>query len=61
MVFVPEAADDGREGAAGSWLAGLGTVLREWGRIGITGFGGAPGSVAAVGLVVALAGGPRPR
>jgi hypothetical protein len=40
MICVPEAADDGHEVAAGTWLAGLGTVLREWGRIGITGFGG---------------------
>jgi chromate transporter len=43
---VPEAADDGHEAAAGSWPAGLGTVLREWGRIGITGFGGPPAHIA---------------
>jgi hypothetical protein len=110
MICVPEAADDGHEVAAGTWLAGLGTVLREWGRIGITGFGGlafiVPGLIiilflsalflagaplsagwqfavlagaavlllalrrgvvltllgaAAVGLVVAFAGGPLPR
>ena len=46
MVCVPEAADDGHEAAAGSWLAGLGTVVREWGRIGITGFGGPPAHIA---------------
>ena len=46
MICVPEAADDGHEAAAGSWLAGLGTVLREWGRIGITGFGGPPAHIA---------------
>jgi chromate transporter len=46
MVFVPEAADDGHEVATGTWLAGLGTVLREWGRIGITGFGGPPAHIA---------------
>jgi chromate transporter len=43
---VPEAAEDGHEAAAGSWLAGLGTVLREWGRIGVTGFGGPPAHIA---------------
>jgi chromate transporter len=46
MVCVPEAADDGHEVATGTWLAGLGTVLREWGRIGITGFGGPPAHIA---------------
>ena len=46
MVCVPEAADDGHEVTAGSWLAGLGTVLREWGRIGVTGFGGPPAHIA---------------
>jgi len=46
MICVPEAADDGHGVAAGSWLAGLGTVLREWGRIGITGFGGPPAHIA---------------
>jgi chromate transporter len=46
MICVPEAADDGHEVAAGTWLAGLGTVLREWGRIGITGFGGPPAHIA---------------
>ena len=29
-----------------AWLAGLGTVLREWGRIGVTGFGGPPAHIA---------------
>ena len=46
MACVPEAADDGHEITAGTWLAGLGTVLREWGRIGITGFGGPPAHIA---------------
>ena len=46
MVFVPEAADDGHEVTAGTWPAGLGTVLREWGRIGVTGFGGPPAHIA---------------
>ena len=46
MICVPEAADDGHEVAAGTWLVGLGTVLREWGRIGITGFGGPPAHIA---------------
>ena len=46
MICVPEAADDGHEVATGTWLAGLGTVLREWGRIGITGFGGPPAHIA---------------
>ena len=36
MIFVAER----------TWLAGLGTVLREWGRIGITGFGGPPAHIA---------------
>jgi chromate transporter len=43
---VPEVADDGHEVTAGAWLAGLGTVLREWGRIGVTGFGGPPAHIA---------------
>jgi len=45
-MCVPEAADDGHGVAAGTWLAGLGTVLREWGRIGIIGFGGPPAHIA---------------
>jgi chromate transporter len=36
MIFVPER----------TWQTGLGTVLREWGRIGITGFGGPPAHIA---------------
>ena len=46
MICVPEAADGGHGVTAGSWPAGLGTVLREWGRIGITGFGGPPAHIA---------------
>jgi chromate transporter len=46
MLCVPEAADDGHGVAAGTWRAGLGTVLREWGRIGIIGFGGPPAHIA---------------
>ena len=46
MAYVPEATADGHEVTAGTWLAGLGTVLREWGRIGITGFGGPPAHIA---------------
>jgi chromate transporter len=41
MMCVPEAADDGH-----GVTAGLGTVLREWGRIGVTGFGGPPAHIA---------------
>ena len=43
---MPEAADDGHGITAGTWQAGLGTVLREWGRIGVTGFGGPPAHIA---------------
>jgi chromate transporter len=46
MMCVPDAADDGHGVAAGTWRAGLGTVLREWGRIGIIGFGGPPAHIA---------------
>jgi len=46
MFCVPEAAEDGHGAAAGTWPAGLGTVLREWGRTGITGFGGPPAHIA---------------
>jgi chromate transporter len=46
MICVPDAADDGHGVAAGTWRAGLGTVLREWGRIGIIGFGGPPAHIA---------------
>src|SRR5260370_26238581 len=45
MICVAEAADDDHGVAAGTWLAGLGTVLREWGRIGIIGFGGPPAHI----------------
>ena len=38
--------EDGREAPDRAWLAGLGTVLREWGRIGVTGFGGPPAHIA---------------
>jgi chromate transporter len=41
---VPVTADGEETGEA--WPAGLGTVLREWGRIGITGFGGPPAHIA---------------
>ncbi len=43
---MPEAADDVHEVTAWTWQAGLGTVLREWGRIGVTGFGGPPAHIA---------------
>ena len=33
-------------GGDGDYQAGLGTVLREWGRIGVTGFGGPPAHIA---------------
>jgi chromate transporter len=33
-------------GADGEYQVGLGTVLREWGRIGVTGFGGPPVHIA---------------
>jgi len=39
-------AEDGHGTAAGTWPAGLGTVLREWGRIGVNGFGGPPAHIA---------------
>ena len=42
-------AEDSRgapEAATGTWPASLGTVLREWGRIGVTGFGGPPAHIA---------------
>ena len=45
-MCVPEAADDGHGVTAGTWPTGLGTVLREWGRIGVTGFGGPPAHIA---------------
>ena len=38
--------EDGQEAPDRAWLAGLGTVLREWGRIGVTGFGGPPAHIA---------------
>jgi chromate transporter len=34
------------DGGDGEYQAGLGTVLREWGRIGVTGFGGPPTHIA---------------
>jgi chromate transporter len=37
---------DSPEAAGGPWPASLGTVLREWGRIGVTGFGGPPAHIA---------------
>jgi len=33
-------------GGDGNYQAGLATVLREWGRIGVTGFGGPPAHIA---------------
>jgi chromate transporter len=33
-------------GGDGEYQVGLGTVLREWGRIGVTGFGGPPAHIA---------------
>ena len=44
-----EPAEDSRGApgaAAGTWPASVGTVLREWGRIGVTGFGGPPAHIA---------------
>ena len=38
--------EDDREAPDRAWLAGLGTVLREWGRIGVTGFGGPPAHIS---------------
>jgi chromate transporter len=34
------------DGGTGDYLAGLGTVVREWGRIGCIGFGGPPAHIA---------------
>ena len=45
MPIAAEGEDD-REAPDRAWLAGLGTVLREWGRIGVTGFGGPPAHIA---------------
>ncbi len=43
---IAAGGEDDREAPDRAWLAGLGTVLREWGRIGVTGFGGPPAHIA---------------
>ena len=46
---MPDAGDRGRPGeraAPPARLASLGTVAREWTRIGVTGFGGPPAHIA---------------
>jgi chromate transporter len=54
-------------GPAGNHQAGLGTVLLEWGRIGVTGFGGPPAYIALLRRLCVDrkgwldAGGPLPR
>jgi chromate transporter len=45
-VPIPADGEDGREAPGETCLAGLGVVLREWGRIGVTGFGGPPAHIA---------------
>jgi chromate transporter len=42
---VPEATDAAGEGAAGKQVS-LATIVREWGRIGVIGFGGPPAHIA---------------
>jgi chromate transporter len=44
-TYVPTGVAPDAGARDGSWQASLGTVLREWGRIGVIGFGGPPAHI----------------